>query len=77
MTTVPIGGSVGSLGVVHVLQEEVDHDATLRVGDEVDLASGLFALHRAELLARAGAPTTCRLLWVSSAMYAPPSAAYE
>ena len=31
-------------------QELVDDDPTLRVGDEVDLAAGLLALHRAELL---------------------------
>ena len=51
----PDGRVLGIGGVVIVLEEDVDDDSALRVGDQVDLAAGLLALGPLQLLGEAEA----------------------
>src|SRR5215204_3181208 len=51
----PDGWVLGIGGVVVVLEEDVDDDSALRVGDEVDLAARMLALGPLELLGEAEA----------------------
>ena len=53
----PDGRVLGIGGVVVVLEKGVDHDATLRVRDQIDLAARVLALRPLELLGEAEAGT--------------------